>query len=175
MRGYFLSLVHESLGMVDPDPRRFLEALRRALDQVRAGNNPLDEGGLVALLASPEQHEMLQKVQGLMSLLEGHGDITMNRAAAEAVPSAERFARVLRDRRRAVKGFARQLQRLIGLEAKLAQYEQGERFIETVEKERGTEVLDLVWQGPEWLPSLPEIRQPDLWLTRAEQAQPAPS
>src|SRR3954465_9388709 len=50
MRPHFLSLVEGSLGAVDPDPKRFLEALRRAVDEVRAGRNPLDDGGLVALL-----------------------------------------------------------------------------------------------------------------------------
>jgi coenzyme F420 biosynthesis associated uncharacterized protein len=170
MREHFLSLVEGSLAGVDPDPKRFVAALRRAVDEVRAGRNPLDEGGLVALLASPEQHALLQKIQGLMSLLEGHGDITMNRAAAEAIPSADRFARTLRQRRNAT-GIARHVQKLIGLEAKLIQYEQGERFIETVEAAGGRETLDLVWRGPEWLPTLPEIREPQLWLARVRAAE----
>ena len=117
---------------------------------------------------------LLQKIQGLMSLLEGHGDITMNRAASEAIPSAVRFARTLRQRRNAT-GLARQVQKLIGLEAKLIQYEQGERFIETVEAAAGREALDLVWRGPEWLPTLPEIREPQLWLARVRAAEPAAS
>jgi coenzyme F420 biosynthesis associated uncharacterized protein len=174
MREHFLSLVEGSLASVDPDPKRFVAALRRAVDEVRAGRNPLDEGGLVALLASPEQHALLQKIQGLMSLLEGHGDITMNRAAAEAIPSADRFARTLRQRRNAT-GVSRHVQKLIGLEAKLIQYEQGERFIEAVEAAAGRETLDLVWRGPEWLPTLPEIREPQLWLSRVRSAEPAAS
>ena len=63
------------------------------------GRNPLDDGGLVALLATPEQREVLQQVGGLMSLLEGHGDVTMDRAGADRIPTAERFSRVLRQRR----------------------------------------------------------------------------
>ena len=71
-----------------------------------------------------------------MSLLEGHGDITMNRAGAELVPEAARFARVLRERRKRAGPAARLMQQLIGMDAKLRQYEQGERFIEAVEEER---------------------------------------
>src|SRR4029078_7020534 len=41
MRRHFLSLVEESLGSIDADPRRLLDALRRAAEQVRAGRNPL--------------------------------------------------------------------------------------------------------------------------------------
>lgn len=169
MHGHFTSLVDRSLGAVDPDPKRFVEALRRAIGEMRAGRNPLDEGGLVALLAGPEQHAVLQQVQGLMSLLEGHGDVTMDRAGAARIPSAERFSRVLRERRGSVSGPARVLQKLIGLEAKMRQYEQGERFIAAVEAVGGPALLDRAWEGPEWLPTLPEIRDPDRWIARVRE------
>ena len=165
MREHFLSLVDSSLASIDPDPRRFLEALRRAVEQVRAGHNPLDEGGLVALLANPEQRAVLQQIQGLMSLLEGHGDLTMDRAGAGHVPSAERFHRVLRHRRQAT-GLARTVQRLVGIEAKLLQYEQGAAFIQAIEREAGPEALEAIWRGPELLPTLEEIRRPEAWLDR---------
>jgi coenzyme F420 biosynthesis associated uncharacterized protein len=165
MRGYFLSLIESTLASVEPDPRRFLDALRRAVDQVRRGQNPLDEGGLLTLLAGPEQYEAIQQVGGLMSLLEGHGDVTMDRAGADRIPSAERFSRVLRQRRQQ-KGPAKVLSTLIGLDAKLRQYEQGERFIEAVERAGGPELFARVWTGPEWLPNMAEIRQPDRWIER---------
>ena len=64
-----------------------------------------------------------------MSLLEGHGDVTMDRAGAAAVPGAERFSRVLRERRQQVRGPAKLLQQVLGLEAKLRQYAEGEDFV----------------------------------------------
>jgi coenzyme F420 biosynthesis associated uncharacterized protein len=173
LRPYFLSLVESSLGAIDPDPRRFVEALRRTVQEMRAGRNPLADGGLVGLLAGPEQQAILQQMLGLMSLLEGHGDITMNRAGGELVPSAERFSRVLRQRREQAKGPAKLLQQAIGLEAKLKQYEQGERFVEAVELAGGAALLEQVWRGPEWLPSLDEIRRPGLWIDRARAESPA--
>ncbi|HEX2699527.1 MAG TPA: zinc-dependent metalloprotease [Acidimicrobiales bacterium] len=170
LRPHFLSLVEGCLGAVDPDPKRFLEALRRAVEEMRAGTNPLADGGLVALLAGPEQKAMLDRVAGLMSLLEGHGDVTMDRAGAQLIPSAERFSNVLRQRRAEAKGAAKLLRQLVGLEAKLKQYEQGERFIEAVEAEGGTPLLDHVWRGPEWLPDLAEIREPQRWVARVRAA-----
>src|SRR3954467_4254780 len=137
-RQHFISLVEGSLSAVDPDPKRFLAALRRAVEEMRAGHNPLDDGGLVALLASDEQKAVLQKVQGLMSLLEGHGDVTMDRAGADRIPSADRLQRVLRTRRTSIGPVAKQLQKLVGLEAKMRQYEQGENFIAAVEAVGGT-------------------------------------
>jgi uncharacterized protein (DUF2342 family) len=66
------------------------------------------------------------------------------------------------------------LQRLIGLEAKLRQYEEGEAFLEAVERSEGASI-ELLWRGPEWLPTLPEIKAPELWLSRVASAEPAAS
>jgi coenzyme F420 biosynthesis associated uncharacterized protein len=166
LREHFLSLVEGSLEAVDPDPKRFLWAVQRIVEDVRNGRHPLDDGGLVALLATPEQKIRLDQMGGLMSLLEGHGDVTMDRAGAALIPSAERFSRVLRERRRATSPAVRLVQRVIGLEAKLNQYEQGERFIAEVERVAGSEGLEPVWRGPAWLPTLHEIRTPSEWLGR---------
>ena len=58
------------------------------------------------------------------------------------------------------------MQKVVGLEAKLKQYELGERFIETVESEGGSALLARVWDGPELLPSMAEIRDPFAWIAR---------
>jgi coenzyme F420 biosynthesis associated uncharacterized protein len=166
LRGHFLSLVEASLGSIEPDPKRFVLALRRAADDVRARRNPLDEGGLVALVATPEQRQLLGQIGGMMSLLEGHGDVTMDRAGAGRIPSADRFSRVLRQRRAQTSGAAKLVQKLVGLDAKMKQYEQGERFIEAVEAEGGQQYLERAWEGPQWLPNLDEIRDPPAWMRR---------
>ncbi|MGF1595587.1 MAG: zinc-dependent metalloprotease [Acidimicrobiales bacterium] len=168
LRPYFLSLVDELLDSVDPDPKRFLDAIGQTVRDARQGTGPsLADGGLSMLFASPEQRETIRKVTGLMSLLEGHGDITMDRATRELIPSQARFARVMSQRRKNASGLSRIVQRLTGLEAKLAQYEEGEDFVRAVETAGGRELFDLVWSGPEALPTIDEIRQPDLWIGRA--------
>ena len=166
MRPHFLGLVEQTLDAVDPDPKHFIEALARAATSMRSGENPLADGGIMALVASDEQRQVLDQVSGLMSLLEGHGDVTMDRAGAGLVPSAERFARVLRQRRQNASGLAKLLQQLIGLEAKLNQYAQGEAFIEAVEASGGPALLARAWESPTHLPTLVEIRQPSLWIER---------
>ena len=83
------------------------------------------------------------------------------------MPSAERFGRVLRNRRASATGLTKLVQRLIGLEAKLNQYQQGEDFIAEVERlGGGKDALDPVWRGPSWLPTLTEIREPHEWVER---------
>ena len=82
------------------------------------------------------------------------------------VNAGERFGRVLRQRRKSASGPSKLLQQLIGLEAKLNQYEQGEAFIAAVEAEGGPSLLDRVWERPENLPTMAEIRDPSAWLSR---------
>jgi coenzyme F420 biosynthesis associated uncharacterized protein len=172
MRDYFVSLVEEGIGSLEPDPSRLATSLKRMTDEIRAGRNPLDDNGALGLVATPEQLEGLHRIQALMSLLEGHGDVTMDRAGAADIPSAAHFSSVLRARRKQARGLSRILQQLIGIEAKLRQYEEGERFIAAVEESGGPELLDHAWRGPGWLPSLEEIRDPSAWIARVG---PAPS
>lgn len=167
MREHFLGLVDGLLRTIDPDPARFFDALARVVEGIRTGRNPLDDGGVVTLLASEEQRAALDRISGMMSLLEGHGDVTMDRAGADRIPSASRFSRVLRERRQQQSPVARLLQKLVGLEAKLNQYALGEAFIARVEAaDEG--LLERVWERPEHLPTIAEIRDPEAWISRVQ-------
>jgi coenzyme F420 biosynthesis associated uncharacterized protein len=167
MRDHYLGLVDRMLSAAGVDPMVLVRALKRVADEVRAGRSPVPEGGIADLLAGPEQRAALDQIGGLMSLLEGHGDVTMDRAGAGHVPSAERFSRVLRNRRTSATGLTKLVQRLVGLEGKLNQYRQGEEFIAEVERlGGGKHALEPVWRGPVWLPTLTEIKEPHEWVER---------
>jgi coenzyme F420 biosynthesis associated uncharacterized protein len=165
MRGYFLSLVEESFSIIEPDQGRLVRAFAAAAEELRRGRNPLDEGGIVALLASPEQRGTLARVQALMSVLEGHGNRVMNELGARHVADQARMDAVLRSRRRAG-GITGLLHKAVGIESKLRQYEVGEAFVAAVEQVAGPRGLDPVWRGPEWLPSVAELNDPGAWLAR---------
>ncbi|MEI2639290.1 MAG: zinc-dependent metalloprotease [Microthrixaceae bacterium] len=168
LRQYFLDQVGELITAAEPDPKKLFIAAGRLAEGITKRTNPFAEGGVAALFATPEQRLAMDRVAGLMSLLEGHGDVIMDRAALDQVPSAPRFGRVLRARRKEMNLATKLLQRLIGLEAKLAQYEQGELFIEAVEKVGGPQLLNRAFESAENLPTIHEIRNPDLWLTRID-------
>jgi putative hydrolase len=159
---------------VDTDPRALVRSLLRAADEIRQGRNPLDDGGLVALLATDEHREVLARIQALMSVLEGHGNRVMNELGRVHVAGQDRMARVLSARRRTA-GITGALYRVLGLDAKMRQYEIGERFVEAIERQAGPRALDAAWRGPEWLPVLDELTQPAAWLARVERGEPAPA
>ncbi|HMC40399.1 MAG TPA: zinc-dependent metalloprotease [Acidimicrobiales bacterium] len=171
LRQHFLGLVERTLAGIDPDPKALVAALKRSAESIRAGRNPLDEGGLATLIAGPDQFAAIQEIGGMMSLLEGHGDVTMDRAATDLIPDAGRFSRTLHERRQQ-RGLGKLVSVLLGMDAKMRQYEQGERFIAAVEKAGGRELFSKVWSGPEWLPSWEEIGAPEKWIGRAAEAGP---
>ncbi|MEC7531094.1 MAG: zinc-dependent metalloprotease, partial [Actinomycetota bacterium] len=130
------------------------------------GEDIFRDGGLPTLFTTPEQRETLNQISGMMSLLEGHGDVTMDRAGAGHVTNADVFAKTFRTKRNSAKGFTRIFQKIAGFEAKLNQYQAGENFIEEVEAAGGTELLDRAWEKPENLPNLDEIKSPEAWVNR---------
>jgi coenzyme F420 biosynthesis associated uncharacterized protein len=168
MREYFLDLVERGTSLATPDGRAVLDSLLHAISEIRAGRNPLDDGGVIGLLATSEQLATLREAQALMSLLEGHGDIVMSRAGREFVPGAQRFADVLARRRASARGLSKFVQQALGIEAKLRQYAEGERFVEAVVERGGDALLSRAWVAHEYLPNIEEIREPDVWMRRVE-------
>jgi coenzyme F420 biosynthesis associated uncharacterized protein len=166
MRPYFLGLIERGTAVGVPDVHAIIDSLRRAATDLYEGHNPLADGGIVGLFASSEQLATLREAQALMSLLEGHAEVVMARAGADEVPDAQHFGKVLAERRASARGLVKFAQQLLGIEAKLRQYSDGRRFIEAVEREGGVELFSRVWQGPEMLPSLEEIRAPERWIAR---------
>ncbi len=163
MRAYFLSLVHDLIGASMPAEggQGRLAELR---DAAREGRPVMDDSGILGLLASPAQRELIGKMQALMSLLEGHGHVVMDRIGARELVTQDRMSRVLKARRQdpRTKAFLR----FTGLEMKMKQYELGERFIEGIERHAGFSALDRVWEGEHHLPTLDEITNPQSWLER---------
>ena len=165
LRDYFLEQVHSLVGGIDPDPGMLLSAVGRAAGAVRDGRSPVDERGLVGLFANDEQRDAMDRMQALMSLLEGHGNAVMNHLGARMVDGQARMAAVLAQRRNA-RGATALLHRLMGLEMKMRQYEVGEAFVQAVTDLAGFRALDAAWSAPELLPTLAELDAPETWLRR---------
>ena len=162
LRPHFANLVAESVELLAVDSGGMLGRLREAM----AGG----DGHWIERLMTPQQREAFGKTQALMSLLEGYSNHVMNAAGARLLPTFaeihERFER--RGERRGP--LERAILRVTGLDLKLEQYAAGERFADAVIARRGREILNRVWEGPEMLPTLAEIRDPDAWMARIDAA-----
>ncbi|MFV1970505.1 MAG: zinc-dependent metalloprotease [Acidimicrobiia bacterium] len=164
MREYFLSLVEQLLDSSKPEKGRLLRVASELRTAVETGTDPLGDAGLVGLLASPEQRDVLDQVQALMSLLEGHGHVVMDRIGEREVTDVKRMSSVLKARRKDPKSAA--FMKLIGIEMKLKQYDNGAAFIKQVERDASWDALSMAWESPEALPTLAEIDDASLWLDR---------
>lgn len=166
LRGHLGELVDSYLGSVSLESRELLEQLKRAADEVRSGADLRGVGG-VFLLLSPAQRELFRKMQGMMSLLEGHASFVMNEVARDHVADVERMRRSLAARRRS-SNVERTFQRAIGFDQKIKQYDSGERFVREVVTRRNMATFNLAWRSPGDLPTLEEISAPDRWIARVE-------
>lgn len=164
MRPYFMGLVKELVDEAVPDQRRLSRLVAEYRSSRRAGRSMLDERGLLGLFATTGQRAALDRVQSLMSLLEGHGHVVMDRLGERMLPGQRRMSAMLKARRTDPK--TAMFFRLTGLEMKMRQYEMGERFVLGVEERAGWQALDAAWSGPEALPDLAEIEDPARWLSR---------
>ncbi len=164
LRGYFLSLVEELVEASVPEAGRLRSIADEIIERRRSGSPLIDERGIFGLIATETQQGIVDRVQALMSLLEGHGHVVMDRIGAEELRSQDRMSRVLKGRRKDKRTAA--FFRVTGLEMKVRQYEQGERFIKKVERLSGWETVNLAFRGASSLPTLEEIERPELWLSR---------
>jgi coenzyme F420 biosynthesis associated uncharacterized protein len=164
MRPYFMGLVKGLVEDAVPDQRRLSRLVSEYRSSRREGRSMLDERGLLGLFATTGQRAALDRVQALMSLLEGHGHVVMDRLGERMLPGQRRMSAMLKARRTDPK--TAMFFRLTGLEMKMRQYEMGERFVLGVEDRAGWQALDVAWSGPDALPDLAEIEDPTRWLSR---------
>jgi coenzyme F420 biosynthesis associated uncharacterized protein len=138
-----------------PDPAQLRELLERAR-----------RGELLRMTLGEDRWQLVERMQAAMSLVEGHAEHTMDAIGAELLPSLPRL-RAAMNKRRESRGLPwRVLERLLGLELKLRQYEAGRQFCDAVVDQGGPEALARAWAGPESLPSMAELQAPAAWLAR---------
>ena len=143
------------------EPTAILEGVRRGAAAIRGG-----DVSILDLVSSPEQKEILDRVTGVMSLLEGHADVVMDGVGPTVIPSVEQIRKKFNQRRKGAGTLDRMLRKLLGLDAKMAQYRDGAVFVRHVVDKVGMDDFNAVWTGPETLPSKAEIADPDAWVTR---------
>ena len=106
-------------------------------------------GELLRLTLGEDRWALVERMQAAMSLIEGHAEHMMDEVGAEVLPSLPRL-RAAMNHRRENRGLPwRVLERLLGLELKMKQYEIGRRFCDAVVADGGPQALALAWRGPE--------------------------
>jgi coenzyme F420 biosynthesis associated uncharacterized protein len=162
----FFGLVQSYLASVDLDGRALSKRLSTAAKRLASRDVPKEERNPVYLLSSEEQRVWLDQIQALMAVVEGHGNYVMDAVGAKVIPSFSKMRAAFDSRRKQASAVQRVMSNVLGLEMKMRQYELGQEFLERVVAREGTEVLPHLWADPAHLPTMAELRSPDLWLTR---------
>ncbi len=137
-----------------------------SLDDLRGLAATVRRDGLITIVAGPERRALIDELQATMALLEGYAEHVMDATGEQLLPDLPRLREGLERRRKSRSGLLRVLERLIGLELKLRQYEQGKRFCDAVVAEGGIAALNRAWESPEALPTLADLDDPQAWLAR---------
>ncbi|KUF15549.1 MULTISPECIES: zinc-dependent metalloprotease [Streptomyces] len=176
LRDHLEGEIQAFLGETDVDPMTVLERIREAAQSLAGGRSDGaedDEGttgggrSFVEIVQTPAQREILARLTAVMSLLEGHADYVMDGVGPDVVPSVTEIREKFKERRqRGASRLDQALRKLLGLDAKLRQYRDGERFVRAVVDEVGMDGFNRVWTSPNTLPTKAEIAKPADWVAR---------
>ncbi|MFL5735786.1 MAG: zinc-dependent metalloprotease, partial [Actinomycetota bacterium] len=166
-REHFRTLVDDYLTNVEFD----VGSLQQRFEQLDIANPEAlqslmqDDEGLFGPVLDDEQRIKLARVQAFMSAAEGYGDHVAHTLGKRMLTSYGQIQEALR-RYREGESSDPVFGRLLGIEIKREQYEAGGAFCDKVAQETDERTLARMWDSAESLPSLPEIYEPTLWLSR---------
>jgi coenzyme F420 biosynthesis associated uncharacterized protein len=187
LRDHIEGEIQAFLAETDVDPGTLLERLREAVGSLpgvggngwpggSSDSGPSEDGqsgrdggtgSLMDVVQSPAQRAILGRLTAVMSLLEGHADVVMDGVGPQVVPSVEEIREKFQSRRAKGAGRLDQLlRRLLGLDAKLRQYQDGAVFVRAVVDAVGMDGFNRVWTSPNTLPTKDEIHDPAAWVAR---------
>ena len=161
VRPHFGELLHRLVGGL---AARLVTPQTNLLELLSRLTRP--SGGLLERFLTLEERATFNELQALMSLVEGYAEHVMNAVGTRILPSFGAIEARVRERRENASLLLELFDRLTGMELKKAQYRQGEAFVKAVVGERGLDFMNRVWEGPENLPTLAEIREPSRWIAR---------
>jgi coenzyme F420 biosynthesis associated uncharacterized protein len=170
VRPHFNALIESYFSFLKGDIEELgkgLSGLKLYADRLRTQR---DRSSWLEALMTPDQHRLYEQLQALMCVIEGYSNHVMNATGAAVLPNFEEIHRKFEHRQRN-RGKAEELfARFTGLDLKLEQYRLGQAFVDHVVETRGHEMAAALWSGPENLPTLAEIRNPQSWIERMQQA-----
>src|SRR5712691_7615768 len=167
VRPHFLSLVRDLVEHAEID----LSGLEARIEGMDLANpEALSEafegmGNLPGHATDPEQRLRVARVQAFIAAAEGYGDHVMAALGRKMLGSFQQIEEAMR-RHHEGRHSELALERLLGLEIKEEQYRLGREFCAKVVEQTDEQTLARMWGSVEALPSMPELEEPTLWLSR---------
>jgi coenzyme F420 biosynthesis associated uncharacterized protein len=171
LREHMMGELRAFVEATDVDPAALADRVKAAAlaayGAIREGVDADGSGpSLVEAVQTPAQREILDRITALMSLLEGHADYVMDGVGPSVIPSVATIRSKFQARRKESGRVEQVVRRLLGIDAKLRQYRDGERFVRGAVDKAGMHGFNQVWERPENLPTKAEIADPAAWVDR---------
>ncbi len=173
LRPYVQRQMTEFLLASDLDPASILNRLRAAADAVSGAVRGGDGESLIEAMQNPRQREILDRLTAVMTLVEGHGDYVMDAVGPAVVPSVEQIRAKFNARRTSGNRGEQAIRRILGIDLKMRQYQQGSAFVRAIVDTAGMSSFNRVWTSPDTLPTKAEFARPLTWLERMDGGGPA--
>lgn len=166
MRDHLRGLVDELTAATDLDSEALQRFLTEGVGELVKVLRGTSDASLAEVFQNERQKAVVDRITGVMSLLEGHADVVMDGVGPDVIPSVATIRRRFDQRRQGGGGLDRILRRLLGLESKMRQYRDGAVFVREVNEKVGLSGFNAVWERPENLPDRAEILDPAAWVAR---------
>lgn len=168
VRPYFNSMLEEYFAYLKEDAALLgqgLKNLKIFVERARSG----DAGSSwIEHLMNEKQRELFNKMQTMMSVIEGYSNHVMNAVGRDLLQNYEPISRKFEHRKANRSQAELFFAKLTGLDMKMEQYRLGEQFIDAIVAERGHDFAVQVWTGPDYLPAPEELRNARLWIERID-------
>lgn len=172
LRGYFNGLIEQYFEFLKQDAEQLkqgLRAMRAMVGRAREQRGP-DVSWLEAMMTA-DQRTLFNQMQAAMCMVEGYSNHVMNAVGRDLLPKFDAISKTFETRRRDRSRIEKLFVRLTGLELKYEQYQLGERFIDGLVASHGHDIAKRIWDNPASLPTMAEIRAPQLWISRVVDAK----
>lgn len=168
VRNYFHGQLKTLVESLDFDPTKMAGGLEGLdlMDPEKLMEALGDPDRIVQAAWTPLSRDASGRLQAFMTLAEGYSTFVMDAIGARVLSGHPRLKEVM-DRRKHSRSPGDELfERLLGIELKRRQYEEGVKFCRYVAGMRDVAALNRVWDNPDSLPTADELAEPDLWIAR---------
>ena len=165
---YFRSLLTELIDSIEID----IGALeQRLIDLQSGGIEAVQEGlgdGSLPVIASPRHQAALQRLQAFVAVFEGYANHACRQIAGELIDDPQRVDELMARRAISPSEGETLLAGLLGLSFDRGLEQAGTTFCAAVVSLKGLQLLNRVWDAPDNLPALQEIKDPFKWMERVD-------
>ncbi|HYH13286.1 MAG TPA: zinc-dependent metalloprotease [Thermomicrobiales bacterium] len=171
VREHFNGLLERYMGFMRDDAeylKQGVEGVKVMMNRLRDGRNgdADDAGSWIEGFMNPEQRAVFVEMQALMCVIEGYSNHVMNAVGRDLLKTYDLISKRFEERQKQRSTGEKLFAQLTGLNVKMEQYRQGEAFVNAIVERHGRDAITRLWQGPESMPSMQEIRDPSQWSDR---------